>query len=258
MKHLKLLVAAALTAIVGMAALTASPSAPTADAAVQQPYQCPSAGSWNVFKFPDSWFPQNDTSPRNNGLNVAGASLTGVKVDAASTFNLKSNDGAVAEQSNWFTVLLSGPSHAKDFSFGADGSYEWHPVDGYFGGDSFVYGYAANTVGCLGNFATVTIPPLSARVMDDGYTALNDRTFTTPSVCGNNGCGVLTNDLVTPAVSDAGFVSGATVFNIPLGAARVIGGGTLTLQGTGHFTFAPSPGFVGVSEFFYRAPDSFG
>jgi large repetitive protein len=134
--------------------------------------------------------------------------------------------------------LDQGPTHGT-LTLNADGSFTYHPGDGFAGSDFFTY--QAHDGSELSNIATVTItvidtndPPLA---VNDNYTMAEDTALTVsaPGVLGNDtdpDNNPLTADLVSPPVT-----------------------GILTFNANGSFTYNPPADFHGAVTFTYRAHD---
>ncbi|WP_348223492.1 Ig-like domain-containing protein [Luteolibacter sp.] len=139
------------------------------------------------------------------------------------------------------TALLdAGPSHGS-LSLNANGSFNYTPVAGYFGSDSFTY-HARN--GFLNsNIVTVNItvsevipPPVAA---GDSYST-NESTALVVAAAG-----ILAND------SDPRSRPLTAILNA--GPAH----GTLSLNANGSFTFTPVAGYFGTDSFTYHARNGF-
>jgi len=135
-------------------------------------------------------------------------------------------------------VLVSNPSHGT-VTLNSDGSFLYVPAANYNGSDSFTY--KANDGTSASNVATVTItiaavpdPPVA---VDDSYTTNEDTTLVLfgPAVLGND----------------------SDVDGDPLTAVLVTGPGhgTLTLNTSGGFTYAPAANYSGPDSFTYVAND---
>jgi large repetitive protein len=134
--------------------------------------------------------------------------------------------------------LDQGPTNGT-LTLNADGSFTYHPGDGFAGSDFFTY--QARDGSELSNMATVTItvidtndPPLA---VNDSYTMAEDAALTVsaPGVLGNDtdpDNNPLTASLVDPPVT-----------------------GILTFNANGSFTYAPPADFHGTVMFTYRAHD---
>ncbi|MCU1427693.1 MAG: outer rane adhesin like protein [Actinomycetia bacterium] len=170
-------------------------------------------------------------------------------------------------------AVVKGPLHATDFSWSADGSFTWHPVLGYLGGDSFTYRISDNNGFCKG-LATVTIPPsgwygLDA-LSDDTYTTYSDTTFSPDgglAVCDLHhaptggfwqACGLLRNDAASDVSGYCSVGSNGELCTFPRGPVAFAGVGTfqtahgsVTLHSDGEFAYTPDPGFAGDDQFGY-------
>src|SRR3954447_322130 len=120
-----------------------------------------------------------------------------------------------------------------------DGSVKYTPAVDYTGSDSFLYTVSD---GLLTSSAVVTVsvrfgnvPPVAN---SDFYSVNEDTTLIVPAATG-----ILQND--TDADND------------PLSASLLTGPahGVLVLNGSGAFTYAPAPNYVGPDAFTYRASD---
>ena len=136
-------------------------------------------------------------------------------------------------------VLVSGPSHGSLVAK-PDGSFTYEPVADYHGPDSFTY--KASDGLAESNVATVT---MTVRPVNDAPVAAND-TFAVDEdqTLGVAPRGVLANDTDVDGagVLEAVLVSGAS-------------NGTVTLNATGGFVYAPNRDFNGTDAFTYRASD---
>jgi len=187
-------------------------------------------------------------APRNDGQWIVGPRLEGVSVSPGVADN---------DRAQGFDVrLITAPRFARDFTLNTDGSYTWLPVEGYSGGDSFQYQLTTSASDCVGNVGTVTIPPMTARLYDDTYTLLNDRVYTTPLVCSIDGCGVMLNDRAPKGTIDWFAKAPASSMAVHVGQTLPLDGGAVTpTDDFGGFRFAPTPGFVGTTTFYYSTTD---
>jgi len=135
-------------------------------------------------------------------------------------------------------VLVAGPVNGA-LTLRSDGGFTYTPGAGFSGSDAFTY-RASN--GQLESAAatvaiTVTPPPPPPAAANDAYSVAEDVTLVMGAP------GVLAND-ASPSGS-------------PLSAVLVTGPshGTLTLQSSGGFIYAPSPNYNGPDAFSYRASD---
>ena len=216
--------------------------------AVQQPYDCPPKLVWDLFDFTSfgTSLIDDDTAPRNDAASIIGDRLEGVRVSAP---GVKLND---AKNVQSFDVrLITAPEHARNFTLNTDGSYAYFPVEGYYGADSFQYQLTTSTGVCFNRVGTVTIPAMTGRLLDDTYTVLNDRTFTSPLICSLDGCGFLRNDISPGAASHVRVGLHAGVGE----ELKVDGGRVKLVSASGDFQFTPNPGFVGTTFFLYDTDD---
>jgi len=137
-------------------------------------------------------------------------------------------------------VFQAGPAHGS-LTLRADGSFDYDPVNGFTGTDTFIYTACTPDPGSLCSApATVTLSVTNDRPVapDDEYGLDQDSTLAVSAP------GVMTNDsdpnddaLTAELVTDADH-------------------GLLSLSADGSFDYAPSPGFVGSDSFAYRACDT--
>jgi VCBS repeat-containing protein len=135
-------------------------------------------------------------------------------------------------------AVVSNPSHGT-LALNANGSFTYTPAAGYSGSDSFTYHANDGTVNS--NTATVSItvtftdsPPVA---VNDAYSTPSGTALTVPAK------GVLAND----SDPDGDALTAAVVANPSHGS--------LTLVGTGAFTYTPAAGYTGADSFTYRAND---
>jgi len=134
--------------------------------------------------------------------------------------------------------LVSGPAHGS-LSLAANGSFSYKPAAEYSGTDSFTYRANDGTASSLATAVTINVtsvndPPLAVA---DAYTLNQDVTLSRPAP------GVLANDVDPDSPS--------------LSAQLVTGPahGSLSLAGSGAFTYTPAAGYSGADSFRYRASD---
>src|ERR1041384_1335309 len=96
-------------------------------------------------------------------------------------------------------------------------------------------------------------PPLAAPpdALADVYPTSRDTALNVPAP------GVLANDLVNAAVIASFGITGGQQTTLGFPTATT-GGGTITLQGDGRFSYAPAAGFVGSDDFRYVITNSGG
>jgi hypothetical protein len=139
-----------------------------------------------------------------------------------------------AESDSLTASLVNGVSHGS-LTFDPDGSFDYTPVAGYVGSDSFSYRAFDGIV--YSNLATVTIEVTNTAPLaqDETYSGVHDQELYGMTVLGND----------SDAESD------------PLTASLASGvsNGSLTFNPDGSFTYNPNPGFVGIDRFSYRAFD---
>ncbi|MCU1432225.1 MAG: hypothetical protein JWP95_1330, partial [Actinotalea sp.] len=146
------------------------------------------------------------------------ADVVAASTGQSSTGNVLTNDLAT----DGTVAVLTGPA-SGDLTLAADGSFTYTPGPGFSGSDSFTYTLSANGGT---DTATVTITVAPVALDDAGSTDAG------ADATGN----VLTNDLGTSRVA-----SGAT--DPP--------NGSVTLAGSGAYTYTPDAGFSGTDTFDY-------
>lgn len=150
-------------------------------------------------------------------------------------------------------TLVSSPAHgtlspASASAGYADGGFEYTPVPGFVGTDSFTY-VASDELGQASAVATVLItvtnhPPVA---LADAYAVHENQMLEVAAP------GVLAND--TDADGDA---LTPTVVLLPANGTLTASDGTAnTIGADGGFTYTPDPGFVGVDSFTYYDNDGF-
>ena len=133
-------------------------------------------------------------------------------------------------------VLETGPAHGS-LTLDPDGSYQYVPVAGYVGPDSFTY--RADDGALTSAPATVSLSITNAAPV-----AVDDSTTAAKNVAKSVGApGVLSND-----VDADGDVLVTSVLTQPAD-------GSVVMAANGSYTFTPSPGFVGTTTFTYSASD---
>jgi len=159
-------------------------------------------------------------------LDVGASGVLGNDTDPDSGDVLTASGGAVAHG----TLALA-----------ADGSFTYTPETGYVGPDSFTY--TATDSGGLTSTATVSITVLKTNhapiAVADSYSVTEDGTLDVSALIG-----VLANDS-DPDTSD--------VLTAVLGSGTAHG--TLTLDASGSFLYAPATNYNGTDSFTYRASD---
>ncbi len=137
-------------------------------------------------------------------------------------------------------ILVTGPSHAADFTLNSDGSFSYTPAANFNGTDTFTY--KANDGASDSNVAMVTI---AINSVDDAPVAANDFYNTDKDTPLNvAGAGVLANDndIDSPSLT-------AILVTGPSHAAD------FTLNSDGSFSYTPSANFNGTDSFTYKAND---
>jgi hypothetical protein len=138
------------------------------------------------------------------------------------------------------TLISDAPDHGTIVLF-PDGHFSYTPAPGFAGTDSFVYQITDG----FGGFdsATVTINVLNAApdAVDDFYTTRPGQavSISVPGVLGNDS-DPDGDALVVTLISDAP------------------DHGAISLFPDGHFTYTPTPGYVGTDSFVYQITDGFG
>ncbi len=136
-------------------------------------------------------------------------------------------------------VLVTGPANGS-LTLNPDGSFSYTPASNFAGSDSFTY--TANDIGGPSAVKTVSITVANT---NDAPVAVNETYSTDPGVTlVITAPGVLSNDTDV----DPGAVLTAAVVTNP-------SSGSLTLNPSGSFNYAPAPGFTGTVTFTYRAND---
>jgi VCBS repeat-containing protein len=132
-------------------------------------------------------------------------------------------------------ILVNGPSHGT-LTFDGDGGFMYHPAADYFGPDSFTY--KANDGLLDSNVATVSItvnPVNDAPVAQDG------------SASGDEDTPISGQVVATDVDNSADHLN----YSLVSGPSH----GTLTLGGTGAFTYMPNANYNGPDSFRYKAND---
>ena len=151
------------------------------------------------------------------------------------------NDGDNA-QNTLTALLVTGPTHAENFTLNADGSFVYAPDFNFVGTDSFTYKASDGTADS--NLATVTIAVIQANnhliASNDFYKTGKETLLNVPTR------GVLANDnaIGTPA-SDL-------VATLITGPSHAV---SFTLNANGSFEYTPAPNFIGADSFSYKASD---
>jgi hypothetical protein len=129
----------------------------------------------------------------------------------------------------------------------ANGTFTYTPATGFSGKDQF--GYIAGNGNLPDNDAVVTVTVGSAPIANaDSYNVVGN-----VSISPNSAAGILSNDtggglLVSAVNGNAANVDAAIVTS---------GGGNLTVNANGSFTYNPAPGFTGSDNFTYTADNGF-
>lgn len=129
----------------------------------------------------------------------------------------------------------------------ANGTFTYTPATDFSGQDQF--GYIAGNGNLPDNDAVVTVTVGSAAVANaDSYNVVGN-----VSISPNSVTGILSND------TGGGLLVSAVNGNAAnVGAAMVTGGGgNLTVNANGSFTYDPAPGFTGSDSFTYTADNGF-
>ncbi|HEY2988555.1 MAG TPA: Ig-like domain-containing protein, partial [Candidatus Binatia bacterium] len=183
--------------------------------------------------------PVNDAPVATNDFYSTGED-TPLEVAAAGVL---ANDNDVdTPAANLTAILVTGPSHAADFTLNSNGSFSYTPAANFNGTDTFTY--KTNDGSSDSNVAMVTI---GINSVDDAPVAQND-TYTTaeetaltvaaPGVLGND------SDIDTQA-------SGLTT-ELVSGPAHAA---AFQLDSDGSFSYAAEQNFNGVDTFTYRVFD---
>jgi hypothetical protein len=134
---------------------------------------------------------------------------------------------------------LTSPSHGYLAFNPATGAFSYRPFDNYFGPDTFTYRAVNGSDYSAPATVTITVKPVNDPPVarDDMYTVRQNETLNV-SISG----GVLANDTDVDSVMEVRNVGALT------------GGGTLNVNSTGSFTYAPGA-FTGTATFTYEAWD---
>jgi len=148
----------------------------------------------------------------------------------------------------------------------ADGSFEYTPDAGYVGTDSFTYSVADGSL--VSQPATVTIDVTDqAPQAVSLYNVSTNNDPTNSSVAGSTvsgspytfgglGASDADDDPLTFSLvnADGSALPDASGNPTPLGPFNT-GHGSVTLDSSGHYTYTPDAGFIGVDRFYYVAND---
>jgi VCBS repeat-containing protein len=178
------------------------------------------------------------TTAPNTAPAATKDTFTAVEDTALTTGNVLINDND-ADGDHLSATLVTGPSHAANFSLKPDGTFSYTPAANYNGPDSFSYKAFDGTV--AGNTATAAI---TVTAVNDAPIAVND-TFTTTANTAFTAGNVLTND------TD---VDGNTLRAAPE-SKTTAQGGTVAIRGDGTFTYTPKTDFSGADTFTYTVKD---
>ncbi len=148
------------------------------------------------------------------------------------------NDGDI-DSTALTAVLVAAPAHG-DLLLEPSGRFGYKPEADYSGPDSFTYSVSDGALSSAPVTVTLTIAPVNdaPQVDDDAFATSEDTplTIAVPGVLAND------SDADGPTSPSATLVSGPS-------------NGSLTLDGSGSFTYAPNANFVGQDSFTYRASD---
>ena len=151
------------------------------------------------------------------------------------------NDGDNA-QNTLTALLVTGPTHAENFTLNADGSFVYVPDFNFVGTDSFTYKASDGTADS--NLATVTIavvPVNNNPIASNDFYKTEEDTFLNASARG-----VLAND------NDTDTPASDLVATLITGPSHAV---SFTLNADGSFEYVPVPGFIGADSFSYKASD---
>ena len=142
--------------------------------------------------------------------------------------------------SDLVAMLITGPNHAVSFILNADGSFEYVPVPGFIGADSFSYKVSDGI-----NESNIAMATIAVRSADDVLMAENDNeSIGEDSALSVPSPGVLGNDSGASAAS-------ATAVLVS-GPSRAL---SFILNPDGSFSYVPTQDFNGVDTFAYRLFD---
>ena len=220
---------------------------------------------------PGGWIPlpeaRNDTFSRELGnlSDPDDSTFLSLKVPAPGVLG---NDPAGFDTAR--AALWKAPSHAASFTLHPDGSFEYMPVDGYFGGDSFQYVNYVPGGPCSTGANVIIASATSLRPQDDFYqtpvnTSVDERSYAGHiNICQAVGaCGVLDNDLnfttggridLILSINDDLSVASPSIAN---GVETSTPHGRIILNPDGSFLYTPASGFIGTDHFGYTVfPES--
>ena len=193
-----------------------------------------------------AWIIVNISSPigATNVAPTANNDNTATSINVAVVINVKGNDYDLNSGQTLGLPTIVGTSIGGIPSVNPDGTVTFTPTTGFTGVASFNYQVCDNGAPSLCKTASVTIDVVSiVNYVNVAPTAINDAT-TTPmntAVAGN------------AKTNDADFNNGQTLsYSLTTAALN----GTMTLQASGAFTYAPNTGFVGIDSARYTVCDN--
>jgi lipopolysaccharide export system protein LptA len=200
-----------------------------------------------VYKITD---PLNNITTATASFNILAvndppvAGLDSYQVDEDQTLTVTAALGLLANDIEYDGSALSITANTSTtkgtVTVAANGSFVYTPNANYNGADSFTYTLTDGTFSVTGTVAITVRPVADAPIaVDNSYSGNEDTTLTASSTRN-----VLTND------SDP---DGATTLTAILVTPPAVG--TLTLNSTGTFIYAPPANYNGSVSFTYRASD---
>jgi hypothetical protein len=183
------------------------------------------------------------TTPFNTQLAVGNVLSNdyGVPAPTVISFGPTANPGETAAGS------AGGTNTGGVIALNANGTFTYTPPPGFSGNDQFRY--IAGNGNLPDNDAIVTISVGSSPVANaDAYNVVGN-----VSIAPNSAAGILANDtgggLLVTAVNGSAANVGAAVLTT--------GGGNLTVNSNGSFSYNPAPGYTGNDTFTYTADNGF-
>ncbi len=132
-------------------------------------------------------------------------------------------------------VIHTSPAHGS-VTINADGSFNYTPVSGFNGTDSFTFRATNGTVVSNSGTVTITVTPAQFSVSNQSYTVVQENTLTVSAAQG-----LLSNDS-----NPDGFTLSAVIHTSPAH-------GSVTINADGSFSYTPNTGFNGTDSFTFRA-----
>lgn len=203
-----------------------------------------------------------DTPAALDAVDDAYSTPSGAQAEWSGAQGLLANDigtspfivevqGAASNPPDWFEVETDMGGTAQVL---ANGNFRYIPPPGFDGVDTFTYTIEDQT-GAASDTATVRItvgdPKNDEELIaaDDAYSVK----MNTALVVDNAAGGVLANDSGEDALRVVGLQG--TASSTPPFEATSDGGGTITMDAEGRFTYIPKTGFTGTDTFTYLLDD---